>query len=122
MMNGGREFFQRLAMVGFPVFGKKVVVGDIDQNPAAMTQFRIQAFFAAAKGSRRLGKAIELTVVNDAMKDFFRQPSVEGALDIIPEQGAQSGTRVRFDQIEVQQVVQRVCPVRCAWSLRLCQG
>ena len=49
-------------------------------------------------------------MMRDATADREGQALAEVPLDIVPEKGAKSGLGVRFNQIKVQKMVQKVRP------------
>jgi hypothetical protein len=76
---------QGLVVVAFPVLGQKVVVCDIDDNPATVSQRRIEPMFAATESGRCFGKAIDLPVVGNAVANAFSHARVRKPFDIVAE-------------------------------------
>jgi hypothetical protein len=84
-VDGGGELIQGLVVVAFPVLGQKVVVCDIDDNPATVSQRRIEPMFAATESGRCFGKAIDLPVVGNAVANAFSHARVRKPFDIVAE-------------------------------------
>lgn len=93
-VEGGGEVFEGLRVKEVPVAGQEVVVGDIDQDAAAVAQGGVQPSLAAPEGRAGFGETVDAAVLGDAAPHPGRKSLIQGPFDVVAQQRAEAAGRI----------------------------
>ena len=96
-----------------PVSGEEVIVENVDNDTASVTEFRVKPLSASACMWAVLGEAVYTTMEMQTQGDFFGIICSDAAFDKVTHQAAELNFRVRSGEVEVDEVVQSLRILFC---------
>lgn len=96
-----------------PVCCEKVVVENVDDDAAAMPEFRVQPLPALAGVGAVLGEAVDATVKVQPQSYFWGINRGNRAFDKVAHQAAELNLRLGSGKIEVYEVIQSLRILLC---------